>query len=117
MPFGLCNAVFTFQRPMDQVLACLKWKTCFVFMDDILVPGQDLSQHNERLDAVLRELIKAGLTLKLKLCVFATDEVAHLGYVINVFGFSPNPSKVAAIIQMSRSRTSTQLKSFLGSDG
>ena len=116
MPFGLCNAVPTFQRLMDQV-AGLKWKTCFVFMDDILVAGRDLSQHNERLDAVLKELIKAGLTLNVKKCVFATDEVAHVGYVINEFGLSPNPSKVAAIIQMSRPRTSTQLKSFLGSAG
>ena len=117
MPFELCNAVPTFRRLMDQDLAGLKWKTCFVFMYDILVPGRDLSLHNERLDAVLKELIKAGLTLNVKKCVFATDEVAHVGYVINEFGLSPNPSKVAAIIQMSRPRTSTQLKSFLGSAG
>ena len=49
--------------------------------------------------------------------MFTTDEVADIGHVVNEFGLSSNPSKVAAIIQISRPRTSTQLKSFLGFTG
>ena len=37
MPFGLCNAPSTFQRAMDLVLAGAKWRTCLVYLDDILV--------------------------------------------------------------------------------
>jgi len=37
MPFGLCNAPATFQRVMQRVLADLEWRSCFVFLDDIIV--------------------------------------------------------------------------------
>ena len=51
---------------------------------------------------LLAELIKAALTLNVKKCLFATNEVVHLGQVINKFELSLNASKVAAIMQMSR---------------
>ena len=37
MPFGICNALATFQRLMDRVLAGLQWETCLVYLDDIIV--------------------------------------------------------------------------------
>ena len=37
MPFGLCNSPATFQRMMDIVLAGLKWVTCFIYLDDVVV--------------------------------------------------------------------------------
>jgi len=37
MPFGLCNAPATFQRLMDIVLAGIKWQSCLVYIDDIVV--------------------------------------------------------------------------------
>ena len=37
MPFGLCNAVATFQRLMDVVLSGLHLDVCLVYLDDIVV--------------------------------------------------------------------------------
>ena len=37
MPFGLCNAPATFQRLMQVILTGLEGKSCFVYLDDILV--------------------------------------------------------------------------------
>ena len=37
MPFGLCNVPATFQRLMQVVLAGLDWKSCFVYLDDIVI--------------------------------------------------------------------------------
>ncbi len=37
MPFGLTNAPVTFQRMMDILLSGLKWVTCLVYLDDIVV--------------------------------------------------------------------------------
>ena len=63
MPFGLCNAPATFQRMMDLVLADLKWTTCLVYLDDVIVFSTTFSQHLERLESVLRCIQEAGLTL------------------------------------------------------
>ena len=41
MPFGLCNAPATFERLMSQVMRGLHWKCCLVYIDDILVFGND----------------------------------------------------------------------------
>jgi hypothetical protein len=37
MPFGLCNAPATYQRCMDELLAEVKWTSCMVYLDDILI--------------------------------------------------------------------------------
>ncbi|KZS05237.1 Uncharacterized protein APZ42_031640 [Daphnia magna] len=66
LPFGLCGAPPTFQRLMDRVLDGLKWTECLVYMDDILVFGGSLTEHNERLHRVLQAIGNAGLTLNLR---------------------------------------------------
>lgn len=47
LPFGFCGAPPTFQRLMDRVLDGLKWMECLVYMDDILVFGGSIKEHNE----------------------------------------------------------------------
>eukprot|EP00171_Calliarthron_tuberculosum_P018627 IDg18627t1 len=37
MPFGLLNAPASFQRALDIILARYKWKTCLVYLDDVIV--------------------------------------------------------------------------------
>ena len=37
LPFRLCNAPATFERPMELVLHGLRWNECLFFLDDIIV--------------------------------------------------------------------------------
>jgi Reverse transcriptase (RNA-dependent DNA polymerase) len=37
MPFGLQNAPATYQRAIDIILSGLKWRTCLVYLDDIII--------------------------------------------------------------------------------
>ena len=41
-----------FQRLMDAVLAGLRWKTCLVYLDNIIVFAPDFDTHIKRLDEV-----------------------------------------------------------------
>ena len=53
MPFGLCNAPATFERLMSQVMRGLHWKRCLVYIDNILVFGNDFESALHNLELVL----------------------------------------------------------------
>nr|VZI32405.1 unnamed protein product [Spirometra erinaceieuropaei] len=74
LPFGLCNAAATFQRLMYQVLRHLIPHKCLVYLDDIIVFGPDVEQHNRNLREVLEALRDAGLTLNPAKCTFLRPE-------------------------------------------
>lgn len=47
--FGLRNAPATFQRMMNNVLLGLTNKQCFVYLDDVVIYGSSLEDHNQKL--------------------------------------------------------------------
>ncbi len=61
MPFGLSNAPGTFQRLMELVLAGLRWHTCLVYLNDIIIFGRTFEEHLQRLHEVLGCLREANL--------------------------------------------------------
>nr|VZH97045.1 unnamed protein product [Spirometra erinaceieuropaei] len=70
LPFGLCNAAATFQRLMYRVLQPLIPDKCLVYLDDIIVFGRSIDEHNHNLRAVLEDLRSAALTLNPTKCLF-----------------------------------------------
>ena len=121
MPFGLCTAQSTFQRTMDTVLGGLRWTSCLVYLDDIIVYAGDTTEHIRRLRQVLSALRKANLKLKLAKCRFGESAIIALGHKINADGISPDPEKVKAVQNFpkppateSRAGKVKFIKSFLG---
>jgi Reverse transcriptase (RNA-dependent DNA polymerase) len=53
MPFGLTNAPATFQRMVDMILTGLTWKSCRVYLDDIIIFSSSFEEHLSHLDQVL----------------------------------------------------------------
>ena len=114
MAFGLCGSPPTFARLMDKVLGPLKWSACLCFLDDVMVFGSTLEEHNQRLDQVLTAIGKAGLTLKGKKCFFAFQQLKFLGHIIDEFGQRPDPSKLEVIEKYPNPSTQTQLRALIG---
>ena len=79
MPFGLCNAVATFQRLMDLVLAGLNLDICLVYLDDIILFSSTVEDHLRRLRILLKRLKQVNLKLKPSKCMLLQEEVAFLG--------------------------------------
>ena len=58
---GLCNAPATFERLMSQVMRGLHWKRCLVYIDDILVFGNDFESALHNLEQILDRVAEYGL--------------------------------------------------------
>ena len=44
MPFGLYNALATFERLMDRVLCGMRWSRCLVYLDDVISFGGSVTE-------------------------------------------------------------------------
>ena len=117
LPFGLCNAPATFQRLMNTALAGLIYKTCAVYLDDIVVASPTFEQHLKDLEEVLKRLKTAGLSLKLKKCQFCLSELTFLGYRITPSGIKPDEDKIKAVIEFKAPSTVKHVRQFLGLTG
>jgi hypothetical protein len=114
MPFGLMNAPSTFQRMMNGVLRGLTWLTCLVYLDDIVVfTCGGIERHVIEVAAVLERLRVAGLTLKLKKCVFATRSMEYLGHELSEEGVRPVQRLVTAVSEFPRPRDAVEVKRFV----
>ena len=114
MPFGLVNAPATFQRLMEVVLAGLAREVCLVYLDDVLVMGKTLEEHNENLAKVLDRLCTVGLHLKPKKCSFAQLEVEYLGHVVSADGVRTDPKKSKAVSDFPTPLNVKDVRSFVG---
>lgn len=117
MPYGLMNAPATFQRLMDIVLAGLKWQSCLVYIDDIVIYSPTFNQHLIDLKNVLQALRDANLTLKLSKCCFCRKEMKYLGHVITQEGIKPDPNLTKAVSNFPQPKTIKDVQSFLGLSG
>lgn len=113
MPFGLKNAPSSFQRLMNIVLSGLQGSMCFVYLDDIVVYGSSLVEHNTKLEAVFEQLRKHNLKLQPDKCEFLHKEIAYLGHIISDQGVRPNPDKIEAITKIPVPRNQKDVKSFI----
>jgi transposase InsO family protein len=114
MPFGLSNAPSTFERLMETVLQGLQWKSCLVYLDDIVIFGSTEQQLMERMDDIFTRLHKAGLKMKPRKCRLFRRETDYLGHVICADGVKVSPEKVAAVRDWPVPECVTELRSFLG---
>ena len=114
MPFGLVNAPATFQRLMEVVLAGLARKICLVYLDDVLVLGRTLDEHNTNLAQVLERLREAGIRLKPSKCSFTMREIEYLGHVVSGEGIRTAPSKLEAVKLYLVPKDVKSLRLFLG---
>ena len=114
MPFGLATAPATFMRLMSIVFSGMIYNSCLVYLDDIIIFGQTIIEHNQRLESVLKRLQNANLKLKPTKCYFGKKSVAFLGHIISDKGISTDPEKLKRIQEWPRPRNQDDIRSFLG---
>ena len=117
MPMGICSAPATFQRLMNTVLSGLVGTKVLLYLDDLVVWGTTLEEHNQKLVEVFDRLRVQSLKLEPDKCEFLRKEVYFLGYKVTANGVAMDERKVAAINHYPVPTTTKQLKAFLGLAG
>ncbi|GJT76063.1 reverse transcriptase domain-containing protein [Tanacetum coccineum] len=100
MPFGLCNALGTFQRCMMAIFHDMIEETIKVFMDDFLVFGDSFSSCLSHLDKMLKRCEETNLVLNWEKCHFMVKEGIILGYKISKSGIEVDRAKVDVIAKL-----------------
>ena len=114
MPLGLCNAPATFQRTVDMLFSGYRWRTCLVYLDDIIVFCNTKEDHLTHVREILTILKDAGFSLKLRKCSFFAQSVDYLGHVIRPGKIAAASKNTEAVEGFKEPRTQTDLRSFLG---
>lgn len=111
LPFGVASAPDIFRRTMEGLLKGIP--LVVVYLDDILVSGEDEADHLKNLAEVLSRLEEAGLLLKRSKCAFMQKEVEYLGHRVDAKGLHLVEKKVKAIMDAAAPTSITELKAYL----
>jgi hypothetical protein len=114
MPFGLTNAPAAFQRFMNDIFSDLLDVCVIIYLDDILIYSEDISQHKAHVKEVLRRLRKNGLYAAPPKCEFHKDSVEYLGFILSTDGLKMAEDKVKTILDWPEPRKVKDVQSFLG---
>ncbi|CAC5387636.1 unnamed protein product [Mytilus coruscus] len=85
-----------------------------VIVDDILIWGSTIQEHDERLKKVLDRARQCNLKLSKSKCQFRKNEVEYVGHIISKDGLKPDPEKVCAVQKMKKPENKKELQTFLG---
>ena len=83
LPFGLCNALATFQREFLSIFAELVHDAMEIYMDDFTPYGCDFQEALSNLGKVLHKCIEMDLSLSIEKCKFLMTEGTVLGHSIS----------------------------------
>jgi len=114
MLFRLTNTPAAFQRFMNNVFSNLLDVYIVVYLDDILICSDNITQHWRHVKEVLKRLRKAGLYAKAEKCEFHSDSVEYLGYVLFPSGLTMSDAKVKTIQEWPEPKKVKDIQPFLG---
>lgn len=114
MPFGMTNSPATFQHFMNDIFRDMADQFVVVYLDDILIYSREPTQHAEHVRLVLQRLREFDLHIKMEKCLFHTDTVEYLGFIVSPAGVTMDKAKTEVIRTWPAPRNVKEVQSFLG---
>ncbi|CRG88523.1 Retrotransposable element Tf2 155 kDa protein type 3 [Talaromyces islandicus] len=114
MPFGLANALATFQAYVNKAMSDLLDTCVVVYLDDIVIYSTDLRTHEAQVREVMSRLRSHSLYCKRSKCSFGMDTIEYLGFIIGPQGITMDQERVRTIAEWPEPRSVKEVQSFLG---
>ena len=114
MPFGLCNALATFQRCMLSIFNDLVERIMEVYMDDITIYGGSFEECLINLETILHRCVEKNLVLNWEKCHFMVNQGIVLGHIISNKGIEVDKVKIELISKLPSPTNVKTVRQFLG---
>ena len=115
MPFGMENALTTFQRMINQIVRGIEG--CKAYIDNVIVNSDSWKGYISQLRALLSRLSEAHLTMNLSKSEFGHAQVKFLGYTVRNGQVMPVHAKVHSVVNYPIPKNKQELMQFLGMAG
>ena len=86
-----------FRKFINNVFSDLLDVCVIIYLDDILIYLNNMSEHHQHVKEVLKHLYKTGLYAKAEKCEFHSKSVEYLGYILSPSGLTMSNDKVKII--------------------
>ncbi len=93
LPFGLTNALATFQNVMNDMFSDMIDDFTVIYLDDILVYSNTKEEHTMHVRQVVQRLRERKYYVRLHKCTFFQLEVPYLGHVVGADGIKVDQRK------------------------
>lgn len=113
MPMGLKTSPSSFSRMINIAMSGLAYEKCFIYLDDLIVFGRNLEDHNKNLMVVLQRLRQVNLRLNPQKCNFLKKELVYLGHVVTGNGILPDPNKTKVMENYPIPKNLDEVKRFV----
>ena len=100
IPFGVTNGVACFQRIMDSFITDEKLEGTFAYLDDVTICGRTKEEHDRNLKRFLDAAKRKNIIYNETKCVFSTQKLRILGYVIENGQLRPDPERLRPLTDL-----------------
>ena len=102
-----------FQWFMNDIFSDLLDIYVVIYLDDILIYSNNMSEHHWHVKEVLKRLRKAGLYAKAEKYEFHSESVEYLGYILSPSGLTMSDDKIKIIQDWPEPKKVKDIQSFL----
>ena len=114
MPFGLKNAISTYQRMMIKMFEPQLGKNVEVYIDDMVVKSKLVFEHIMDLTSIFEILREHKLRLNASKCSFGVSSGKFLGYMVTHKRIEVNPDQIKVINNLQPPRNPKELQKLTG---
>ena len=99
---------------MNNIFSDLLDVCVVIYLDDILIYSNNMSEHHWHMKEVLKYLCKAGIYAKAEKCEFHSESVEYLRYILSPSSLTMSDNKVKIIQDWPEPKKVKDIQSFLG---